>query len=84
MYYWRSTSQFEVDLILGDYWALEIKSTTSITDKHLRGIRALKEEGKIRNFAVISLDRHERRTTDNITVFPWKVFLKRLWEGELI
>ena len=84
MYYWRSTSQFEVDLILGDRWALEIKSTTSITDKHLRGIRALKEEGKIRNFAVISLDRHERRTTDNITVFPWKVFLKRLWEGELI
>jgi len=34
MYYWRSTSQFEVDLILGDRWAIEIKgqlpSPTSI------------------------------------------------------
>jgi len=35
MCYWRSTSQFEVDLILGDLWAIEIKSTQSISDKHL-------------------------------------------------
>ncbi|MCF8084138.1 MAG: DUF4143 domain-containing protein, partial [Deltaproteobacteria bacterium] len=84
MYYWRSTSQFEVDLILGDRWAIEIKGATSISDKHLKGIRALKEEGKIKNFAVVSLDQNERKTTDNITVFPWKAFLKRLWNGELV
>ena len=43
--YWRSTSQFEVDLILGQEIALEIKSTSLILDKHLKGLRALKEEG---------------------------------------
>lgn len=84
MYYWRSTSQFEVDLILGDHWAIEIKGATSISDKHLKGIRALKEEGNIKNFAVVSLDQNERKTTDNITVFPWNAFLKRLWNGELV
>ena len=42
MCYWRSTSRFEVDLILDNRWALEIKGTTSIQDKHLKGIRALK------------------------------------------
>jgi uncharacterized protein len=84
MQYWRSTSQFEVDLVLGDQWAIEIKGATSISDKHLKGIRALKEEGKIENFAVVSLDQNERKTADNITVFPWKAFLKRLWNGELV
>ena len=84
MYYWRSTSRFEVDLILADRWAIEIKGTTSITDKHLKGLRALKEEGNILNFAVVSLDQNERKTADDITVFPWKIFLQRLWDGELV
>ncbi len=84
LYYWRSTSQFEVDLILGNRWAIEIKSATSIGDKHLKGIRALKEEGNIQNFAVVSCDRYERKTKDNITVFPWEIFLKRLWNGKII
>ncbi len=84
MYYWRSTSQFEVDLILGDRWAIEIKGATTVADKHLKGIRALKEEGAIQHFAVVSLDQRERMTTDNIMIFPWKIFLKKLWDGELV
>jgi hypothetical protein len=35
MHYWRSTSQFEVDLILGNCLAVEIKSAVSIQSKHL-------------------------------------------------
>ena len=76
--------QFELDLILGDRWAIEIKSATSIADKHLKGIRALKEEGNIQNFAVVSLDQLERKTPDNIIVFPWMIFLQKLWDGELV
>jgi len=84
MYYWRSTSQFEVDLVLDNLWAVEIKSATSIRDKHLKGIRALKEEGIIQNFAVVSCDPYERKTQDDITIFPWKIFLEKLWNGEII
>ena len=84
MYYWRSTSQFEVDVILDNQWAIEIKSAASIQDKHLKGIKALKEEGIIRNYAVVSCDRNERITKDNITIFPWKIFLDKLWKGEII
>lgn len=84
MYYWRSTSQFEVDLILDKHWAIEIKSAASIQDKHLKGIRALKEEGIIQNYAVVSCDSFERVTHDNITITPWKIFLKKLWKGEII
>ncbi len=84
IYYWRSTSRFEVDLILDNRWAVEIKGTTSVQDKHLKGVRALKEEGNIRNFAVVSCDRYERKTQDNITIFPWKLFLEKLWKGKII
>ncbi|MBC2715427.1 MAG: ATP-binding protein [Desulfobacteraceae bacterium] len=84
MFYWRSTSRFEVDLILGDKWAIEIKSSKLIYGKHLKGIRALKEEGNIQNFAVISCDQNERTTQDDIVIFPWKVFLDKLWKGEII
>jgi len=84
MCYWRSTSQFEVDLILDNRWGIEIKSATSVQDKHLKGIRALKEEGNIQNFAVVSCDRYERKTEDKITILPWKLFLKKLWNGEII
>jgi len=84
MYYWRSTSQFEVDLVLGTQWAIEIKSTTMVRNKHLKGIRALKEENAIENFAVVSCDTNERVTKDNITIFPWERFLQKRWQGQII
>ena len=84
MCYWRSTSRFEVDLILDNRWGIEIKSATSIQGKHLKGVRALKEEGIIQNFAVVSCDRYERKTQDDITIFPWELFLEKLWNGDII
>jgi uncharacterized protein len=84
MYYWRSTSQFEVDLVIDNRWAIEIKSTTLTQNKHLKGIRALKEEGDVENFAMVSCDSNERVTKDNITIFPWKRFLEKLWRGGII
>lgn len=83
MQYWRSTSQFEVDLVLGKQVAVEIKSTKLATDKHLKGLRALKEEQLVRDYAVVSLDTELRQTDDNITIYPWQQFLSLLWSGKL-
>lgn len=84
MSYWRSTSGFEVDLILADKWAIEIKSAKSVSDKHLKGIRAIKEEGIVQHYAVISRDRLERTTKDGIKILPWKFFLDRLWQDKIV
>ena len=82
--YWRSTSQFEVDFIVGDELAIEVKSTDLVTDRHLKGLRALKEEKNlVRNFMVVSLDKHPRTTEDGIHIVPWRVFTERLWASEL-
>jgi len=82
--YWRSTSHFEVDMLIGDRLAVEIKATPQINDRHLKGLRALKEEGIIAAFAAVSLDEERRRTRDGITIYPWKLFLAKLWSGELL
>jgi predicted AAA+ superfamily ATPase len=77
--YWRSTSHFEVDFIIGNILALEVKGTDLVNDKHLKGIRALKEEGCIQTYGVVSLDPVERITADGIHIWPWKLFLDKLW-----
>lgn len=82
--YWRSVSQFEVDCIVGKKWALEIKSSELVLPKHLKGLQALKEEGLIKNYGIISLDPHFRKTEQGIHIFPWKMFLDQLWSGKLI
>lgn len=82
--YWRSTTSFEVDFIIGTQLAIEVKGSDLVKDKHLKGIRALKEEGLIQTYGVVSLDSSARVTEDGIQIWPWELFLTKLWNGELI
>ncbi|PIE89368.1 MAG: ATPase [Acidobacteria bacterium] len=84
MYYWRSTSGTEVDLILDDQLAIEIKSTEFVQSRHLKGLRALKEEGLISRYMVVSHDERKRITDDGIEIMPWELFLRNLWEDKLL
>ena len=78
--YWRSHSQMEVDLCLGQQWALEIKSSNRISDKHLKGLRALREEKLFKNYGVICFEK-EKRIVDGITIWPWNSFLEEISLG---
>jgi len=84
MAYWRSTSQFEVDLIVGSETAIEIKGSALVQDKHLKGLRALMEEQILKRYIVVSLDSDKRTTTDSIEILPWKEFLTQLWAGQIV
>ncbi len=82
--YWRTSSQMEVDFILGDHHtAIEVKGTAQTAPHHLKGLNAFREEYKVKNSIVVSLD-PSPRLVDNILILPWKVFLEKLWAGELI
>jgi predicted AAA+ superfamily ATPase len=84
MSYWRSLSQFEVDLLVGNQIAIEVKGTSLVQDKHLKGLRALKEEKIFKKHIVVSLDPRARVTEDGIEILPWKKYVERLWAGDLI
>ncbi len=80
--YWRTKSGFEVDFVIGDHTAIEVKATTQITDRHLKGLRALKEENKLKEFIVVSQDSAPRKTPDGIRILPWEVFLREWWRHD--
>ena len=82
--YWKTASGFEVDFVLGDHeLAVEMKSASMIGNRHLKGMRAFKEEYTARRYIIISLDPKPRKTIDGIDILPWKIFLDKLWEGSL-
>jgi predicted AAA+ superfamily ATPase len=80
--YWKTASGFEVDFVLGDHeLAVEVKSASMAGNRHLKGIRAFKEENTARRYIVVSMDAEPRKTADGIDILPWKIFLDRLWKG---
>lgn len=81
--YWRSTSGFEVDCIIGSELALEIKSSDLVHEHHLKGLNALREEGKIKRYFVVSRDPRLREVS-GIVIYPYLEFLKALWQGMLL
>jgi len=85
IYYWRTASGFEVDFILGDHEiAIEVKAAELASTTHLKGLRRFKEEYKVRRSILVSLDSKSRETEDRIEILPWQIFLKQLWDGEII
>ena len=82
--YWRTTSQLEIDFVLGDHEiAIEVKSTNLIQTRNLKGLKGFQEEYKVKH-ALVICNEPRPRAIGNITVLPWKLFLERLWKGELI
>jgi predicted AAA+ superfamily ATPase len=79
--YWRSTSGFEVDFLLGDHTAIEVKAKEHVSDRDLRSLRALAEERRVKRFLCVCLEPRSRRVGD-ITVLPYRRFLEALWDGE--
>jgi len=80
--FWRSTHNHEVDFVIGDQVAVEVKSTQKINDYDLKGIRALQEENKIKKFIIVSQDKIETKK-DNIHCMHWETFMKLLWEDKI-
>jgi predicted AAA+ superfamily ATPase len=80
--YWRSTSSFEVDFVLADETAIEVKAKNPVAERDLRGLRAVAEEKKLKRYVCVSLEPRPR-TVDGIRILPWKEFLAELWAGEL-
>jgi len=78
--YWRTTSGFEVDFVLGDHLAIEVKSAARVTERDTRGLLAIQEEKKFRHCILVCLEPRPRHI-GNIEVEPYGTFLEKLWDG---
>ncbi len=82
--YWRSTNGQEVDFIINDETAIEVKSKDTITRKDFKGLKTLKEEAILKNYIVVYPGSEERKTSEGINILPLKIFLKKLWDNKFV
>lgn len=82
--YWRTSSGYEVDAILGDAMvAVEIKSSKEVHTHHLKGLKAFAEEYPNTRRIVVS-NEYRRRITSGVEIFPIAEFLQEIWKGSII
>lgn len=80
--FWRSLQGHEVDFLVGDHTAIEVKSASRVTSSDLKGLKVLQEEGVFKNFFLVSQDRIQAKR-DGVVMLHWKDFLERLWSDQL-
>jgi predicted AAA+ superfamily ATPase len=81
LYFWRTEERDEVDFIVDDLFAVEVKSTRHVQPKYLESLRLLREEKLLKNYIIVSQDTVDR-DSGGILCLHWKSFLTRLWRHE--
>lgn len=81
--YWRSQSQYEVDFVLGDAVAIEVKGVGRVGPRDLGGLRAFAEETTLERRIVVS-DEPSPRRVDDIDILPLRHFLEELWSDRIV
>lgn len=78
--FWRDYTAQEVDFIIGDEVAIEVKSSRMVNEKHTKSLRMFSEAVRPKHSIVVSMDTAPR-LLGTIQVLPWREFLGRLWGG---
>ena len=79
--YWRTRNQLEVDFVVGESMAIEVKAKRSIRSTDLTGLQAIGEEFPEMRRIVVCLE-SEPRTLDGVEILPLEYFLRELWNGK--
>lgn len=81
--FWRTIEGYEVDFIIGDEIAIEIKSSEKLSEKYFKNLKYLIEENKLKKYYLVSQDPIAAQY-GKITALPWEQFLKQLWDGSIL
>ena len=81
--FWRTADGSEVDFVVGDSAAIEVKATGSVTRRDLAGLRRLAEETPLAHRIVVCRE-PAARVVDGIRILPVMEFLRALWAGDLL
>ena len=68
--------------IIGDSFAIEVKSTVTVSEKHCKGLKNLQEENICQKYILVSMDKISRGTPGGIEIIHYEAFLDKLWSGE--
>ncbi|MCG2742154.1 MAG: AAA family ATPase [Syntrophaceae bacterium] len=80
--FWRDYAGHEVDFIIGDKLAIEVKSTEMVNKKHFKGINAFSKKTSVKRKIIISFDANKRKVK-GIEIIPAMKFLDELWSDKI-
>ena len=70
-------------LIVMEKVAIETKTTRRHTERDLKGLRALKEEGLFERYILVCDEDYAQISDEGIEIVPWRQFLDELWDGKI-
>lgn len=79
--FWRTRNQDEVDLVIGDHTAVEVKSAMKASERFLGGLKKISEEQTWKHRILVSNDPISARHPSGIQILHWETFFQHLWEG---
>lgn len=82
--YWRTQTNVEVDFLIDDRIAIEVKGTGKVGSGDTRPLRVLDEELTLKRRIIVCLENDRCIIEGNIEVLPIRDFCEELWEGGLI
>jgi predicted AAA+ superfamily ATPase len=82
--FWRTSSGIEVDLLIGERVAVEIKATRRAISDDMRGLVALAEELPHLRRILVCNEPHQRTLDNGIQIIPVEDFLAQLWSKQII
>ena len=82
--YWRTQSKIEVDFVIGNQIAIEVKSSQRITERDEKGLKALSQELKLKHRIIVCNESQPRLSDSGVKILPIDYFLEQLWGGEFV
>ena len=83
LHFWRSLDKVEVDFVLNNEIAIEVKASRKVKSEHFHGLKQIASEGKFSKRFLITHDPIQR-TADGIICMNWKTFLENLWSDKIV
>ncbi len=79
--FWRDQAGHEVDFVIGDEYAVEVKGASHVQKGDMRGLLLLAEEAPMKQKIIVSMEPEPRLSSNGIRILPWKLFLDELWDN---
>ncbi|MYD75594.1 MAG: ATP-binding protein [Gammaproteobacteria bacterium] len=82
--FWRTRTGREVDFVIGDEIAIEVKSGKSVSRRDHKGLLTISQEREWKHLLVVSSDPANASFENGIRHEHWETFLRRLWNREYV
>lgn len=82
--YWHAQSGQEVDFIIKDRVAVEVKAAKRVSPRDIKGLKALMEEGLMEKYILVCREDFPQLLDNGILILPYMDFLSDLWDGKIV